>query len=444
MIIKVRFMELLIYAEYLSPRLEYVLNYIFRDCYGCPFSVTDQETVYSPHEGPVINYSGKYGLDGFRIPVSGFLAEDCIRKIRPLPELSGKVPRLFWNEKESDIPYDVFSAVFYMISRYEEYLPYEPDHHGRFDAGCSLAMKYDFLETPVVDHWVRELQLKLESRFPELNLSSGTFRFQPTSDIDLPFAILHRGVLRRVGANIRASLKRNGESELRRAVLSGELRDPYDTFDEMRRIHAERGLKPIIFFLTSGYGRYDKSISPRNQTFREMVGYIMKFGRPAIHPSYRSAGKPAILQKEIRILSSITGTEVQDSRQHYLKFNLPESYRLYLEAGISNEYSMGYASHCGFRAGTSKPFHFYDLEKETETRLKIIPFQVMDRTLKDYMKLSPLSAVEHIKKLVDAVRSVDGTFISIWHNDAFSDRGEWEGWKVVYLEMLNYIQQVGD
>ena len=84
MIIKVRFMELLIYAEYLSPRLEYVLNYIFRDCYGCPFSVTDQETVYSPHEGPGINYSGKYGLDGFRIPVSGFLAEDCIRKIRPL------------------------------------------------------------------------------------------------------------------------------------------------------------------------------------------------------------------------------------------------------------------------------------------------------------------------------------------------------------------------
>jgi hypothetical protein len=170
----------------------------------------------------------------------------------------------------------------------------------------------------------------------------------------------------------------------------------------------------------------------------------MRFGSAAIHPSYRSAGKPAILQKEIRTLSSITGTEILVSRQHYLKFNLPESYRQYLEAGIMKEYSMGFASHCGFRAGTSKPFHFYDLEREAETALMVTPFQVMDRSLKDYMKLSPISALEKIRKLVDEVRSVKGTFVSIWHNDAFNDQGEWEGWKIVFLEMLNYIQQVGD
>jgi hypothetical protein len=231
---------------------------------------------------------------------------------------------------------------------------------------------------------------------------------------------------------------------MRRAVLSGEVKDPYDTFDEMGRIHSERGLRPIIFFLTSGYGRYDKSISPQNETFRELVGQTMKFGSPAIHPSYRSAGKPAILQKEIQTLSHIAGVDILDSRQHYLKFILPESYRQYLEAGIRKEYSMGFASHSGFRAGTSKPFYFYDLGKETETSLKVTPFQVMDRTLKDYMKLSPLSAVEKIRKLIDAVRSVNGTFVSIWHNDAFSDMGEWEGWKIVYLEMLNYIHETGD
>jgi hypothetical protein len=331
-----------------------------------------------------------------------------------------------------------------MISRYEEYLPHKPDYHGRFDAGSSLAKKYDFLELPVVDLWVLNLRDRLAGKYPELDLSPGTFKFQPTSDIDLPFAILHRGILRKLGANIRSSLKRNGESEMRRAVLSGEVKDPYDTFDEIGRIHSVRGLKPIIFFLTSGYGKYDKSISPQNETFRELVGQTMKFGSPAIHPSYRSAGKPAILQKEIQTLSYITGVDIQVSRQHYLKFNLPESYRQYMEAGIRKEYSMGFASHSGFRAGTSKPFHFYDLERETETPLKVTPFQVMDRTLKDYMKLSPISAVEKIRKLVDAVRSVNGTFVSIWHNDAFSDKGEWEGWKVVYLEMLNHIQQVGD
>ncbi len=432
-------MEILIYTESQSPRLQYILNYIFRDCFGVAYSVTDQERIFSPRKGPKINYSGKYGLDGFRIPASGLLIENSIRKMEPMPETSGEVPLLFTDDKETDLSFDIFSAVFYMISRYEEYLPFEPDHHGRFDAGSSLAMKYDFLELPVVDLWVLNLRERLIGMYPELDLSAGTFKFQPTSDIDLPFAILHRGILRKMGANIRSSLKRNGESKMRRAVLSGGIKDPYDTFDEMGRIHAERGLKPILFFLTSGYGKYDKSISPQNETFRELVGQTMKFGSPAIHPSYRSAGKPAVLQKEIQMLSSIIGGDILASRQHYLKFKLPESYRQYMEAGIRKEYSMGYASHSGFRAGTSKPFHFYDLEQEMETPLKVTPFQVMDRTLKDYMKLSPISAVEKIRKLVDAVRSVNGTFVSIWHNDAFSDIGEWEGWKVVYLEMLNHI-----
>jgi len=437
-------MEILVYTEGKSSRLQYILNYIFRDCYSCDFSVTEQETIFSPHQGPKINYSGKYGLDGFRIPSSGLLVENCIRKMEPMPEISGEVPRLFADDKEVDLSFDIFSAVFYMISRYEEYLPHEPDYHGRFESNSSLAMKYDFLELPVVDLWVLDLRDRLNRMYPELELSPGKFKFQPTSDIDLPFAILHRSILRKVGANIRSSLKRNGESEMRRAVLSGDVKDPYDTFDEMGRIHSERGLKPIIFFLTSGYGKYDKSISPQNKTFRELVGQTMKFGHPAIHPSYRSAGKAAILQKEILTLSKITGIDILASRQHYLKFKLPKSYTQYLEAGIRREYSMGFASHCGFRAGTSKPFHFYDLENETETPLIVTPFQVMDRTLKDYMKLSPISAVEKIRKLIDAVRSVNGTFVSIWHNDAFSDMGEWEGWKVVYLEMLNHIQQVGD
>lgn len=434
-------MEILIYTESKSPRLQFVLNYVFRDCFGCDFSVTDQERIFSPCLGPKINYSGKYGLDGFRIPASGLLVEDCIRKMEPMPETSGDVPQLFSDDKEADLPFDIFSAVFYMISRYEEYLPHEPDQHGRFNAGNSLAMEYDFLELPVVDLWVLELRNRLAEKYPGLDLSPGKFKFQPTSDIDLPFAVLHRGVFRKLGANIRSIMRRNGESEMRRAVLSGEVKDPYDTFDEMGRIHASRGLKPIIFFLTSGYGRYDKSISPQHKMFRKLVAQTMKFGSPAIHPSYRSAGKPAILKKEVRTLSAITGTDILSSRQHYLKFKLPESYRHYLEAGIRMEYSMGYASHSGFRAGTSKPFHFYDLEKETETPLRITPFQVMDRTLKDYMKLSPISAVEKIRKMADAVRSVNGTFVSIWHNDAFSDSGEWEGWKVVYLEMLNHIQQ---
>ena len=63
----------------------------------------------------------------------------------------------------------------------------------------------------------------------------------------------------------------------------------------------------------------------------------------------------------------------------------------------------------------------------------------MDRTLKDYMKLTPELALEKIVALGDATRATGGTFVSIWHNDAFSDRGEWKGWKDVYLQMMDFL-----
>ena len=63
----------------------------------------------------------------------------------------------------------------------------------------------------------------------------------------------------------------------------------------------------------------------------------------------------------------------------------------------------------------------------------------MDRTLKDYMGLSSEEAFDTIRGMVDRVRSVAGTLVSIWHNDSFSDYGEWKGWREVYIRMLDYI-----
>jgi hypothetical protein len=99
---------------------------------------------------------------------------------------------------------------------------------------------------------------------------------------------------------------------------------------------------------------------------------------------------------------------------------------------------MGYASEPGFRAGICDPFFFYDLDMETETKLKIHPFQVMEGTLKDYMHLSTDQSLIRIKKLIDEVRTVNGTFISIWHNESLSNNKQWAGWDKVYEEMIEY------
>jgi hypothetical protein len=120
------------------------------------------------------------------------------------------------------------------------------------------------------------------------------------------------------------------------------------------------------------------------------------------------------------------------SRFHYLRFSLPESYQILIEAGIKEDYSMGYVDRIGFRAGTCTPFYFYDLNNEKTSELKIIPFAYMDGVLNDKLKYSPKLAKKIINELKENVKQVNGQFNSLWHNESLSNQDRWKGWRAVF------------
>jgi hypothetical protein len=97
----------------------------------------------------------------------------------------------------------MFSAVFYLISRYEEYLPFEPDQYGRFEAGQSLAFRHHFLEEPIVDQWIEMFKSVLTGKYPELHFPAREFRFISTFDVDRPWAYLHKGIWRTLRGLVR-------------------------------------------------------------------------------------------------------------------------------------------------------------------------------------------------------------------------------------------------
>jgi hypothetical protein len=109
--------------------------------------------------------------------------------------------------------------------------------------------------------------------------------------------------------------------------------------------------------------------------------------------------------------------------------------------GIQDDYSMGYATDPGFRAGIADPFNFFDLVENKETELTIHPVTVMDVTLRDYHRSNPQKSLETIFSMIDTVRSVNGEFISLWHNESFSEMGRWKGWRTVYEEMLKHASR---
>ena len=124
------------------------------------------------------------------------------------------------------------------------------------------------------------------------------------------------------------------------------------------------------------------------------------------------------------------------SRQHFLKLQLPYTYRNLINLDITDDYTMGFAAQPGFRASICTPFHFYDLDMDSETKLKVHPFTLMEGTLKDYMGISAVQAMEYITPLITEVKAVNGTFISLWHNESLGDEGRWKGWSTVYEEMI--------
>jgi hypothetical protein len=97
---------------------------------------------------------------------------------------------------------------------------------------------------------------------------------------------------------------------------------------------------------------------------------------------------------------------------------------------------MGYSGQPGFRASICSPFYFYDLDIDKQTDLKIIPFAAMEATFKYYLKATPQEAIKEINELIDVVKLVNGTFVSVWHNESLSEQGLWKGWKEVYINVL--------
>ncbi|MCK6648322.1 MAG: polysaccharide deacetylase family protein, partial [Bacteroidia bacterium] len=345
----------------------------------------------------------------------------------------------FATGKASALPFDVFAASFFLVSRYEEYLPHIRDEHDRFDAKDSLAFQNNFLQKPLVNIWALWIKNALKNKYPQLQFPERKYQFVSTIDIDNAYAFREKGFTRSIGGYLKAFSKFDiNEIKQRTKVLLGLEKDPYDTYDFQLEILRKHKFKSIYFFLLGDYGVNDKNLPIESKKFQSLIKTLGDYADVGIHPSYGSNKSKEQLKKEVGRLSKVLHRDVTKSRQHFLKLTLPETYRNLIDLDIKDDYTMGFASQVGFRASICTSFNFYDLDMELETKLKIHPFAIMEGTLKYYMKVKPEDAMKKIKPLIDEVKAVNGDFMSLWHNDTLNNQNLWIGWQKVYQEMVEY------
>lgn len=435
----------LIYTENKTPRLSYICNQLFRHVLGFEFHITDKKENFLNAEDAVpICYAKERIGNGLHIVPYGIMEEKGLHVQNPeLSEWNG-MPAFFCTQG-GDLPFDLFSAAFYLISRYEEYTDKETDKHGRYKAENSLAFRSGFLERPIVDEWALALCAIIKERYPHEKCFLPKFVYIPTIDVDHIYAFLHKGPV----VNGYKIMKEIFSGHFKRSlyvlkVLLRLERDPFFNFSRLRRMHESCSRNCLVFCHCGCRGKYDK------RTFFPSLKYVMKKRELAkdlslgLHPSYHAGLSPFRFKMEKWMMEKSTGDHVSSVRFHYLRFRLPESYEMLSQMNIREDWSMTYSNNPGFRAGTSFPFHFYNLRNERTYKLMIHPTALMDKTLKSNLGLSIDDSYAYILNMAHKVEAVNGNFVTIFHNDHLTDAfDEWKGWRHLYKRLLTHFYGEG-
>jgi hypothetical protein len=429
--------EILILVNELNNRVLYLFRHVFTKTIGIRPIFTNDKDAFIQCTTAKLNYTNVRIGDGPYVKPFGLLYQKGVKQVDVKVFKIVEMPAIFATPEDSDMPFDVFSAIFYMLTRYEEYKKFTPDRHGRFQARESAFYQLGYHQEPIVDIWIEYLKDFLKQRFEYFEYTKHNFQYLPTIDIDNAFAYKHKGIKRSVLALVRDLFTGHlREFRNRYRVLMRVSEDPYDTYQYLQKQLDGYQPKPIFFYLVGKKSKYDTNISFSKSAMVNLVKSNAKFACIGLHPSYASNKKSALLDQEKSKLDAVIEQPVVKSRQHYLKMRMPTTYQNLIKAGIEEEYSMGFAANLGFRAGTCFPYNFYDLTKDKENDLRIIPFQAMDATFNTYMKMAPAEAEIKLLELKEKVKKYGGTLCIVWHNETFAPTKEGLEWRKVFEKML--------
>ena len=427
---------LLVYTHKITPRIKFTFKHLCTRILGIPVSFTTTIEEFIAHNSFKMSYTRQPLGSEIFIRSHDLLFEQGISD----PDIKianwDDTKCFFFNGDKSAIPYDIFAASFYLLSRYEEYLPHVKDEYGRFSANESLAYKYKFLKQPVIDIWAYKFKAVLQAQYPDHKFPERSYRIKPVIDVPSPYDFRLKGLMRTFGGTLKDlfafSFKR---FYYRYMVLFRFKRDPYDTFKYVLNKQKQTKFKFHFFFLIGDYSTFDKGVSVYRKDFVSLIKSVADYCNVGLKVSYFAIEDKTILKTEHKRMEGIINTSLMESRNSFSKLNLPDLYRNLVELEVQDDYTMGYVNELGFRAGTCTPFFFYDLDYEVQTPLRINSYHVIDSAL--LKNTSLLDKKESLQYIINQVKRVNGEFVPVFHNYTFSGIGRWKDFKELFNMILD-------
>ncbi|MEN3040859.1 MAG: hypothetical protein ABDH66_04900 [Bacteroidia bacterium] len=384
-----------------TPRLRYVLQVLCEHWLHIPYRIVaspDWGAQAVPTGWRVIGYDGDHSQKAdVVLPYSGFIERSGTNFTLPPWNEGGFFPG------EGDFGWDLPAMAFYILTAYPLYeWPYGYDEWGNYAWHRAPFYEAAFWKEPfVLKRWYELLQ-RLDMRFPK-----PAFHWEMGWDIDHLYLWKGRSGLRWWLGGLR-----HGDLWKRLKVRFGVAADPYDTIHIITQLFSPEHSR--FFFLLSNRHRRDSLVSPFHPELRETIRSLVNQGYSVgIHPSFETRDKPLRLQGEIALLTKFAGQAVRQSRQHYLRYWMPQTFQALAEAGIAEDFTLAFPKRSGFLLGTtlSVPFYRVDIDK-------VLPLHLWGPALMDraYIDTFPQEVEGEIQRLFQVVQDTGGRLHFIWHN----------------------------
>ena len=411
---------ILIYCNKNSPRIEYTFNHIFKLILNKNFSITNSKSEFIDFSGHKFSYSNVPISNELFFQSNGLLEEKGLENHEIKIFEWDNIKCFFKVGQKSTIPFDIFSASFFLLSRYEEYMPYTGNKLNQFSHLQSVAYKENFLEIPLIDIWIEKLisvlenKIKLKCKIDSKNkiasiIISSLHPYKYTNKYPFESFIIW----------FKNLFKLNLWEVIEHLLVLLKIKiDPWEIDDYIKDLLVDSKNKVFFFFSFSSESFFRDETPKTNENFKKYIKDVHDNFEIGLLPSNNSLKKLKTFELENFNISKLIHIKIDKILlQEGLK-KISEDYKNSFSLDYANDFSMGYVDAFGYRASTSSSFFFYDLSNEIKTKLLVTPFVAHHRLID---KISISEVADKIQRFKEIAKRFSGSFSIILNNEIFEN-----------------------
>ncbi|UKT63307.1 DUF7033 domain-containing protein [Pedobacter mucosus] len=418
-------MHLIVFSTILTPRIKYIFSFIFKDILKAEVEFTGNKNYFLENENFKISYGEEPLANELFFKQTHLLFSNKLDEFKIKTISFGEYQAPF-PVKNSALPFDVFAASFFILSRYEEYW-FQNTSTEDFKASKSHQHKWKILDKPIIDEWALIIKNMIKKNEPNFKFQEKKFTQQPTLNLNFT-PIAPKGFVKKTKYIFSSVFsKNNGFINAQYDKITGVGINNERVLAEVQINMSKHNLNPI-YFLGFPNSSIDYIINDviSNLLANNSVGLL--------RPCAQEKQKVSDIKTDLSKLKKILPDQINLSSQQLEILKFPICYLNLLSAGITSDYSMGYADTPSFRAGTCTPFNWYDLQLEKVTPLNVKSYCITDSVLQ-YMNFD--DAKQTILFCSDAVNVVNGSFYSSWTLRSLSDNLKYKKLKTLFSLIFN-------